>query len=540
MLSRNWLICYLTPPNVPSLDVAFLSKSARLSSADALLHWHQRLGHRNFKEVASLLGVPLPTSLPVCVSCIKGKSRRQPLPARSDPIHEPIRPGYAFQWDHAGPFTVRSWGGNNYLSVMICTYSGYTFARMTNTLSSASEEWQAHVRQLEASRGKLTVARMITDSAAYFRERQLEAFNEERGIIHVQSPPYTQELNGLAERTLGTLFGMTRSSLDAAGAPEQAAGECLVAMCHVLNRLPFRSGGRLSRLELWKGQTIPTQRDRLRVWGSAAFVHTQYGSRGAIGPTTKFAPRSEMHVFVGYDPNGMGYRVARLPDFQIRTAIHVTIVEDIFPCRTTTPRNTPHFLSSELEERYRVQQALPEPYTPRGRPLSSRPERNRTLSASALEAIANGPPSAPDTVNATIDASFPAIFDTVHVATGDPSSFAEAIRGPEAANWLHALQREYDQHLKNGTFGPAVDPSDLPQGLRPIPFDVIFKLKRDGRYKARGIIKGFWMKAGRDFNETFAPIPCLTTLRFLLGVAAKYDWEIKAGDVHTAFLCSIN
>ncbi len=44
------------------------------------------------------------------------------------------------------------------------------------------------------------------------------------------------------------------------------------------------------------------------------------------------------------------------------------------------------------------------------------------------------------------------------------------------------------------------------------------------------------MQEGLDFNETFAPVPVITTIRMLFALAAKYDWEIKQGDVNTAFL----
>ena len=44
----------------------------------------------------------------------------------------------------------------------------------------------------------------FADSAPYFEENQLQNYNKERGILHVQSPPYTLELNGLAERTIDT------------------------------------------------------------------------------------------------------------------------------------------------------------------------------------------------------------------------------------------------------------------------------------------------------------------------------------------------
>jgi hypothetical protein len=112
----------------------------------------------------------------------------------------------------------------------------------------------------------------------------------------------------------------------------------------------------------------------------------------------------------------------------------------------------------------------------------------------------------------------------------------EALRGPHAEEWKTAVIKEFRSHQKNKTFGPALD--KVPEGLKPIPFDVILKLKRSGLRKARGIIKGFFMQAGIDFNETFAPVPVVTTIRTLIAIGTKYDWEMLQGDVETAFLAS--
>jgi hypothetical protein len=76
----------------------------------------------------------------------------------------------------------------------------------------------------------------------------------------------------------------------------------------------------------------------------------------------------------------------------------------------------------------------------------------------------------------------------------------------------------------------------VPDGFRPIPFDCLLKTKRNGTKKIRGIVKGYFMAAGIDFNETFAPVPVITTIRILFAIAAMLDWDIKQGDVNTAFL----
>ena len=79
-----------------------------------------------------------------------------------------------------------------------------------------------------------------------------------------------------------------------------------------------------------EGKLLPRQRERLKVWGCAAY----YGQRGTIGPAEKLGPRADLCVLVVYDSNGLGYRVAELPSFNVRTALHVTFVENFFPCVT--------------------------------------------------------------------------------------------------------------------------------------------------------------------------------------------------------------
>lgn len=116
----------------------------------------------------------------------------------------------------------------------------------------------------------------------------------------------------------------------------------------------------------------------------------------------------------------------------------------------------------------------------------------------------------------------------------EPRNFHEA---KDSKEWIRACEEEMGSIEKLRTW----DLVDLPIGVKPIGLKWVFKRKRnsDGsvnKYKARLVAKGYVQKYGVDFEEVFAPVARIETIRLLIDLAASHSWEIHHLDVKTAFL----
>ena len=115
-----------------------------------------------------------------------------------------------------------------------------------------------------------------------------------------------------------------------------------------------------------------------------------------------------------------------------------------------------------------------------------------------------------------------------------PQNWREAFTDPD---WKQAMVEEMKALSKNETWELVTPPPDKKLvGCKWI-FNV--KHKADGsieRFKARLVAKGFTQTYGVDYQETFAPVAKMNSIRILLSCAANLDWDLQQFDVKNAFL----
>ncbi|WVZ89749.1 LOW QUALITY PROTEIN: hypothetical protein U9M48_036114 [Paspalum notatum var. saurae] len=107
-------------------------------------------------------------------------------------------------------------------------------------------------------------------------------------------------------------------------------------------------------------------------------------------------------------------------------------------------------------------------------------------------------------------------YPCVNIAIAEPSTYHEASSVPE---WQLAMSEEMAALDRTGTW----DLVPLPPHGTPITSKWVFKIKTQ-------------QTQGRDYDETFAPVAHMTTVRTLVAVAASSSWSISQMDVKNAFL----
>eukprot|EP00253_Pinus_taeda_P020331 PITA_20331 len=101
------------------------------------------------------------------------------------------------------------------------------------------------------------------------------------------------------------------------------------------------------------------------------------------------------------------------------------------------------------------------------------------------------------------------------------------------------MYEEIDSINRNHTW----DLVELLEGKNPIGCKWLYKQKinADGsieKLKARLVAKGYSQQEGIDFDDTFATVAKLNTIRMLISLTTKHKWQLHQLDVKSAFLNS--
>lgn len=511
--------------------------------------WHVRLGHLGFDNLKRLATGDMATGIkikpsafdnptPVCEPCAMGKTTRLPFKESTTIYTKPLE---LVSMDLCGPMKVPSYGGSKYVATFIDHATGYSIVRTLKTKADVTPIVKEVLTFME-KQAETTLKAVRTDNGTEYVNAELTAFFKSKGVETQTTMPYTPEQNGTAERLNRTLVNKVLPMLYAADLPTEAWAEAFVTANYLRNIAPA-SGKPKTPFELFYGRKPDVS--ILRAFGSTAYVHVPKEKR------SKLDYRAEKGIMIGYPAFGKGYRIL-LDNGSIVSSRNVAFDETKVINKSfayfepTTIMETPASTFNGIDDS-----------------LGSPPGSPRATSTSGATGIDT--PSFPDSLGSTEggatdttdrttstrfgrvskppgewwknNASTLALYTSKTSTPPEPTTYNEAINGPDADLWRMAMDEEIAALAANNTWELTAPPANT----KIIPTRWVYKIKTDAngnieRYKARLVVKGYRQIEGIDYDEVFAPVSKYATLRAVCAIAAARDYEIHQVDIKNAFV----
>ncbi|KAM1823768.1 hypothetical protein FF1_025765 [Malus domestica] len=519
------------PMNIQN-DVA---KCLKICYKDISWLWHLRFGHLNFGGLELLSKKEMVRGLPcishpdqVCEGCLLGKQFRKSFPKESTTRAQ--KPLELIHTDVCGPIKPSSLGKNNYFLLFIDDFSRKTwvyFLKQKSEVFGAFKKFKAAVEKESGCKIKA----MRSDRGGEFTSKEFQEFYKANGIRRPLTVPRSPQQNGVAERKNRTILDMARSMLKSKRLPKELWAEAVACAVYLSNRSPTRSVWGKTPQETWSGRKPGIS--HLRVFGSIAHVHVPDERRA------KLDDKSEKFIFIGYDSNSKGYKLYNPNNGKTVISRDVTFDEEEewdFGPHAGDLHFFPQFEEENeqgtMEQAREVQQ---ESTTPPASPISTNHGNSPASTSSSGSLNEREVPrtrSIRDLYEVAERLDNPTLFCLF--ADCEPVDFQEAVQDTK---WRKAMDEEIEAIEKNETWELTV----LPKGHKAIGVKWVYKTKKNAngeveRYKARLVAKGYSQRAGIDYDEVFAPVARLETIRLLISLAAQNKWKIQQMDVKSAFL----
>ncbi|KAD3066473.1 hypothetical protein E3N88_34353 [Mikania micrantha] len=468
---------------------------------DEFLRLHDQYQRLVMKELVT--GMPvIQHPAQICEGCLVAKQIRKPFPTEAQ-----WRAGTPLELVHAdlcGPITPKTIGGNQYYMLIVDDYSRHMWVYMLKTNDETLVAFKRFKAQVEKE-GTNKVKTLRTDRGGEFNSHEFAIFCDDEGIKRHLTAPYS---------------------------PQQNGGEAVRHVVYLLNIVTTKAVKNRTPYEGWKG--CKPNLCFVKVFGCVAHVKLLKHH------VTKLSDRSCKMVHFGIEEGNKAYRLYDpVKEF-------VVVARDVvFDERRMWPWDMKHGAESQgvgefVNTTYIFNQSQNDEEEPQNDNQSDAGNSVPNLSHNLFESPSN---SGTQGVNVTPVSSSNVASNSLQATNGsdslllvddEPSSYKEAVEDEE---WKAAMRTEMESIENNGTWKLV----ELPKGQKAIGLKWVFKVKKDGngeisKYKARIVAKGYVQQKGVDFDEVFAPVAQLETIRLILALAAKEGWFVHLLDVKSAFL----
>ena len=399
---------------------------------------------------------------------------------------------------------------------------------------------------MKTQRGVL-IKRLRTDGHRSYVNNEMKKMLGEDGTLHIIRTPYCPNQNSIAERYIRTLVEMARTMLIHACMPIYAWEDAILHANYVRNRVITRALRGKTPYEAFWGRRPDLQ--WLKPFGCLVFVVKHKEQREG-----KFEAVAMAGVMLGISENHSGYRVQMLQDKTVRIARDVRFYEEIFPYRRSpsielqwmNPMDVPAPSGTELG-------VFRDPFIQNVGHARDEVDKIELYSRVGTKDILmgsdkNGGVGFNHVVNAgerceDIDNNV-LIEEYGMLLNVQEYTIEDVIHGSEREQWLEAFKTEYGAIMRTGTFKPLDEKAKelrsggvcKAHGTRPILTKKYNEKGEVARFKVRLVVQGYTMRQGIDYDRTFAPCARMTTIRMIVILAVRWNWEVVHSDVPNAYL----
>ena len=329
----------------------------------------------------------------------------------------------------------------------------------------------------------------------------------------------------MVERKNRTLQESARVMFHANNLPHYFWAEAMNTACHVHNRVTLRARTATILYELWTERKSSVK--YFHVFGRKCYILADRDYR------RKIDPKSDEGIFLGYSTNNRAYRVYNNRTQAVMESIHV-VIDDVakepvpevvlgVEAYPETSAQTKVIPETVIEPQTNSEEAeLNNIETSKG--TSIRVQKNHP------QELIIGDPDQGIRTRRTNDN----VSNSCFVSKFEPKNVKEALIDDF---WIEAMQEELNQFKRSEVW----DLVPRPNGINVIGTKWIYKNKSDENgtvtiNKARLVAQGYIQVGGLDFDETFAHVARLESIRLLLGVVCILKFKLFHMDVKSAFL----
>jgi hypothetical protein len=367
-------------------------------------------------------------------------------------------------------------------------------------------------KNLVEKQSECKLKNLRTDRGGEYVSHAFDYYCKENGIAHQLTMPQTPQQNGVSERKNRTIMNMVRCMLKEKNCPKEFWGDAVVCAVYLLNRFTTKRLHMLTPEEAWSMKKPRV--DHLRIFGSIAYAKIQDEKR------TKLEDKSQKCILLGYGENSYGYKLFNPVTKKVIMSRDVRFDEEQ-EWNWSTEEQLQKLVVEEEQMQNDEEEIIINPAPSTSSPASPSSPARKTKSIQEIY-------DATERMNLD-DVNMLCLF-----SGNDPITFEEAYQEDK---WKKAMKEEINSIQKNNTW----ELTTLPEGHNAIGVKWIFKTKKNAegeieKHKARLVAKGYKQQYGVDYEDVFAPVARIETVRLVISLAAQKQWKIFQMDVKSAFL----